>query len=83
MGYNDLTLSWWRPLSYRNQSINLQSKSVDWFLYDNGFRHERVNADVTTGAEFLTQYFRKSSCEYFLANIACSALPSILPAVNG
>ena len=38
-----LALSWRRPLSYRNQSINLQSKSMEWFLYDNGFRHERVN----------------------------------------
>ena len=37
-----LTLSWRRPLSYRNQSIVLQSKSMDWFLYDNGLRHERV-----------------------------------------
>ena len=37
-----LTLSWRRPLSYRNQSIDLQSKSVYWFLYDNGLRHERV-----------------------------------------
>ena len=37
-----LTLSWRRPL-YRNQSIDLWSKSVDWFLYDNGLRHERVN----------------------------------------
>ena len=34
-----LTLSWRRPLSYRNQSI----ESMDWFLYDNGPRHERVN----------------------------------------
>ena len=25
-----------RPLSYRNQSIDLQIKSMDWFLYDNG-----------------------------------------------
>ena len=25
------------PLSYRNQS-----RSMDWFLYDNGLRHERV-----------------------------------------
>ena len=32
-----LALSWRRPLSYRNQSI-------DWFLYDNGLRHERVKA---------------------------------------
>ena len=23
--------------SYRNQSIDLQSKSVDWFLYDGNF----------------------------------------------
>ena len=44
-----LTLSWRGPLSYRNQSIDLQSKSIDllcksmdWFLYDNGIRHERV-----------------------------------------
>ena len=38
-----LTLSWRRPLSYRKQSIDLLSKSLDWFLYDNGLRHERVN----------------------------------------
>ena len=30
------------PLSYRNLSTDLQSKSMDWFLYDNGLRHERV-----------------------------------------
>ena len=42
-GINTLTLSRRRPLSYRNQSIDLQNKSMDWFLYDNGLRHERVN----------------------------------------
>ena len=41
--YFNLTLSWRRPLSNRNQSIDLQSKSMDWFLYVNGLRHERVN----------------------------------------
>ena len=40
-----LTLSWRRSLSYRNQSIDLQSKSMDWFLYDNGLRYERVNSE--------------------------------------
>ena len=30
------------PLSYRNQSIDLRNKSIDWFLYDNGLRLERV-----------------------------------------
>ena len=42
MGVVSLTLSWQRPLSYRNQSIDLWSKSMDWVLYDNGLRHERV-----------------------------------------
>ena len=37
-----LTLSWQRPLSYRKQSIDLFCKSMDWFLYDNGLRLERV-----------------------------------------
>ena len=41
-----LTLSWRRPLSYRNQFIDLQSKSMDWFLYDNGLSHERVNSNL-------------------------------------
>ena len=27
-----------------NQFINLLCKSMDWFLYDNGLRHERVKA---------------------------------------
>ena len=27
--------------SYRNQSIDLIGKSMDWFIYDNGLRHER------------------------------------------
>ena len=39
-----LTLSWGRLLSYRNQSTDLRSKSMDWFLYDNGLRHERINS---------------------------------------
>ena len=37
-----LTISWRRLLTSRNQSIDLRSKSMDWFPYDNGLRHERV-----------------------------------------
>ena len=29
--------------TYRNQSIDLQSKSIDWFLYDRDLRYEKVN----------------------------------------
>ena len=42
-----LTLSRRRPLSYRNQSIDLQSKWMDWFLYDKGLRLQRVNHRAT------------------------------------
>ena len=38
----DITCSWWRSLSYRNQSIDLFCKSIDWFLYDRGLRCDRV-----------------------------------------
>ena len=38
-----LTLSWQRSLSYRNQPIDLQSKSMTCFLYDRDLRHEWDN----------------------------------------
>ena len=40
----DLALSRRRPISYRNQSIALQSKPMDWFLYDIGLRRENVKS---------------------------------------
>ena len=47
----NLTLSRGRPLSYRNQSIDLHSKSMDWFLYDNDFRLERIKHSGGNGIE--------------------------------
>ena len=45
----DFPPSWRKSLSYRNQFIDLQSKSIDWFLYDKYLRHERVKrASVLT-----------------------------------
>ena len=62
-GYEQLTLSWWRPLSYRNQSIDLLRKSVDWFLYDNGPRHERVNLERIV--RFSEQCYRTLLCNFY------------------
>ena len=39
---NNLALTRRWCLSYRNQSIDLHSKSMDWFLYDKDLRHERI-----------------------------------------
>ena len=55
-----LTLSRRRPLSYRNQSINLLCKSMDWFLYDNGLRLERVKRrlhKMVKGTQTIRRYF--------------------------
>ena len=43
--FSILTFLWRSSLSYRNQSIDLQSKSRDWFLYDMDFGHERANVN--------------------------------------
>ena len=40
--YFHLTLSWRRPLSYRNQSFDLFRNSMDWFLNDKGLCHEEL-----------------------------------------
>ena len=42
--FQSLTLSRRKPLSYRNQSIALPYKSMDWVLYDRDLLHKRVNA---------------------------------------
>ena len=42
VGWNGLTLSWQRSLSYRNQPTDLKSKSIDWFLYDIDLRQESL-----------------------------------------
>ena len=49
-----LTLSWRRPLSYRNQCIDLLRKSMVWFLYDNDLRHEspKYNFSLICGMSF-------------------------------
>ena len=41
-----LALSWRRALSNRNQSIELQSKSMDWCLYVGDLRHGRVTHEM-------------------------------------
>ena len=60
-----LTLSWRRPLSYRNQATDLLCKSIDLFLYDNDLRHERVKC-VRAGLGIYLDNFRLNHTEYFL-----------------
>ena len=52
-----LTLSWRRLLSYRNQSIDLLGKSMDWFLYDKDLRHERMKKNIESNIFFEVQNY--------------------------
>ena len=54
-----LTLSWRRYISYRSQSIDLQSKSTDWFLYARKLHHERNNY------KYLKRSWEKAILDYF------------------
>ena len=54
-----LTLSWRRLLSSKNQSIDLQCKSMDWFLYDNSLHHERVKVNPGDSNSFFLWSLRK------------------------
>ena len=65
-----LTLSWRRPISYRNQSI-------DWFLYDIGLRHERVN-EVCKILEICGRILLRTN-DYYLKVISYILLQSIKP----
>ena len=60
-----LTFSWRRPLSYRNQSIDLFCKSMDWFLYDRDLSHEIVKVKSPNKGVFRTL---PSKCLLFQIN---------------
>ena len=56
-----LALSWRKYISYRNQSINLSSKSMKWFLYDIDLRHERVDYAFVSEDNFSVNHSREVS----------------------
>ena len=70
-----LILSWRSPLSYRNQSTDLLCKSMDWFLYDNGLRHERVHQVHSTFALKLWQFHW--NCKNYQKNHALTVIKTL------
>ena len=48
-------------LSYRNKSIDLHSKLMDWFLYDRNLRHERVKGLSTLVRPSFTMFLHHAS----------------------
>ena len=58
-----LTLSWRRSPSYRNQSIDLLCKSIDWFLCDRDLLHERVKETDHGNSSLISSFLLKFSRE--------------------
>ena len=76
-----LTLPWRKSLLYRNQSIDLQSKSMDWFLYILFFYQGFLSRTLTThrtagegrGPFFIPLYHFQSltNIQALICNFAC------------
>ena len=49
-----------------NQSTDLQSKSMDWFLYDKRLRHEQFKQSGTFQPDHLQVLERSVSCYNFV-----------------
>ena len=47
LGKLELTLSWWRPLLYRNRSIDLQSRFVGFYMIRTSTTKVKVEPGVT------------------------------------
>ena len=81
-----LTLSRRRPLPYRNQSTDLRSKSMDWFLYDNGLRLEGVKSwsggKYHRGNVWLSP-FKKTSCHFRTRTLSLLSTTSKVYLVKG
>ena len=75
--YCSLTLSWRRLLSYRNQSIDLLCKSMDWFLYDNSLCHERVNSTLSKSLYFINKYWTNKSTKINSKSVQKVFIPKI------
>ena len=71
--YNSVThwtLLWWRSISYRNKSIDLLWKSMNWFVYDKDLRREswgRIFLQTELTAKDCSLFSRKSSIVWSLA----------------
>ena len=66
----DLTItvirSWRRCLSYRNKSIDLQSESIDWFLYDRGPLCERVKRIIINLTNEYLIFTERFKCSFLM-----------------
>ena len=66
--FNALTFSWRRSLWYRNQSINLLRKSIDWFLYHGDLLHGNLttNAHIIETSQLIYIKIKLTDFDFYL-----------------
>ena len=69
-----INLSRRRPMSYRNKSIDLLCKLMDWLLYDIGLRRERVK--ITPIFSLFSNWLFQWAIIFEHFHCACSFLKS-------
>ena len=70
---NVLTLSWRSPYHIETSPlIDMQSKPMDWFLYDRDLRHERVNRKLLTHSCKMLKYGQRYFGHHKILKV-CSA----------
>ena len=50
-------------VTYRNQSVDLLRKSMEWFLYDSGLRYKRVKYFLKFGMSDVYNIAKLKTCE--------------------
>ena len=60
-----LNLLWRRPLSYRDQSIDLLRKSMDWFLYDTASVMKGLNVPNHSDTKLFYSLYSQTSCIFW------------------
>ena len=64
------------------EAVNLRSKSMDWFLYDNGLRHERVkNINIKPRQNFTGSYKKIWFCFGILFVVSASFSTKVVKSV--
>ena len=52
---------WRRSLLFRSQSIELQNKSMDWFLYNGDLRHKRIKINRNIDTKWVNAISEKTA----------------------
>ena len=82
INFTQIFHSWWSSLSHRNQSVDLLSKTMDWFLYDRNLRLKRVEEDFKNKTHSYLYGKKRETCLQVLTEKRSFWASLIPPLIN-